>query len=343
MKKLTVLTLLIALLLSFSGCGGNDGIYEGKEQKYYVADLLEDPNNRNVFRATTVWSEDAAFELFIPDYWEVKEDINDEYNTDIYLTSNAYEDDACVLLPGTMGYGVDDDLVIEEWMTILPNATASDYYFYRTISEEERWPVMRIVQFDDGGENYYLLELRYPEEGDYMSCHEDFDKMIETFSILDTTLEESYMEENIFQPMWNNIYIKDTDTYTKDESAVVSYNPGWIVTRGEDNIDYISTQEGMCQIDIKLMDIDLESVASYTEEVMIFDNNDMAKKYTVYDAEGNMEYIYVEVIHEELEYNFKISNIDEACLEDAEAAIKSFRTYGEAAAEAAGVEGDNEE
>lgn len=151
MKK-TLAILVILPIFFLTGClgGQQEGIFEGVSQQYYVADLVGDPNNRNIFRATTVWSEDATFELLIPDYWEVKIDKDDTYNTDVYITSEEYKGDSCVILPGTMGYGIPEEYEKEVWYTNLSWGAVDDYFFYTTTEEGERRPVLRIVEAIDG-------------------------------------------------------------------------------------------------------------------------------------------------------------------------------------------------
>ncbi len=332
--------LLSAFCLLTTSCGS--GIYEGKDQKYYVADLEGDPNNRNIFRATTIWNEDATFELLIPDYWEVKEDKNDEYNTDIYLVSNEYDDNACLVLPGTMGYGVSDDLKIEQWYTLIPWGGADDYYFYETISDTEQKPIMRVIEFVDGDGNYYLFEMHFPQDEDYTACHEDFSNIITTFSTLNTTLEETYIEAEIFQPKWVTFAIKNKGS--DDDRIVVDYPPmGWIVDKSEEGLDYVKNEEYGCEIHAGMEDKDPTELASYEEDVLVMDNNDMAKQYTLYDENGAVSEIYVTVNHNEIDYNFAIKNINDMCLDDALLTVKSFRTYDEEMAIRKGIEMIDEE
>ena len=338
MKKLITVALLIVTALTVSGCGNNSGIQEGATQKYYLADLEGDPNNRNVFRSTTVWSEEAAFELIIPDYWEVKVDKDDKYNTDIYLSSSEYEDDTCVVLPGTVGYGVSDDLEVEEWLTLIPSGQASDYYFYERISEEERQPVMRVVQFEDADGNYYILEMHFPEEGDYLSCHEDFSNIVTTFNMLEETLEETYVEAEIFQPKGITFAMKNMGS--DEDRIVIEYaEDTWIVERDENGADYLKDMTGTCELHGGLETLDVTTWASYDDEVLVLDNNDMAKKYTLYDAEGAIDMVYVSLLHNDIVYNFEIREVDgDECVDQAQTVIQSFRTYAEELSVQSGIE-----
>jgi len=337
MKKLIIIASLIALALVATGCG-KTGVQESGEQKYYVADLVGDPSNRNVFRSTTVWSKDAVFELLLPDYWEVKEDTENKYNTDIYISSNEYADDSCIFLPGTVGHGVDNGLEVEEWATLIPWGVADDFYFYKKISDEERRPVMRVVQFQDEKGNYYTLEMHFPEEGDYTSCHEDFSNIVVTFNTLDTDIEESYVEEEIFQPKWIALAIKNKES--DEDRLVVDYPPGgWIVEQDENGLDYMRTEDNTCSVHGGMADIDVSTLEGYEETVLVLDNNDMAKKYTLYGEDGSIEDVYVIVTHNDITYNFHIDNlVSETCEADGETIIKSFRTYKEQKAVSAGIE-----
>lgn len=330
MKK-TLAILVILPIFFLTGClgGQQEGIFEGVSQQYYVADLVGDPNNRNIFRATTVWSEDATFELLIPDYWEVKIDKDDTYNTDVYITSEEYKGDSCVILPGTMGYGIPEEYEKEVWYTNLSWGAVDDYFFYTTTEEGERRPVLRIVEAIDGEGYFYVFELRFPEEGDYVTCNADFSDILASFRTLDGTLEETYIEEEIFEVKWPTISIKNKGD--KNDRFVVDYYPDWIVEESDESSEnYFSGEDG-CSLYPGVGDRDLAEAASYEQDVLVLDNNDMAEKYLLSDAEGNLYMEIVKILHGDNIYNFEIRGglSNQTCLDNAETTIKSFRTYEE--------------
>ena len=329
MKKLLAITLLLTFL---SGCNlfsGGDQIFEGYSQSYYVVSLVGDPNNRNVYRGTTVWADDAVFELLMPDYWEVKVDEEDLYNTDIYLSSNEFDGDTCIILPGTMGYGIPEEYEKELWQTTTNWGVADDYYFYEVLSEEERRPVLRIVEFHDAIGNYYIIELRLPEEG-YETCNSDFSDMIASFRTLDLPLEETYIEEEIFQPKLPNISFMNLGD--PEDKLVIEYPIDWAVSEDEERTDVLikETSDDMLYAGVETRD--LSEAATYEEDVLVLDNNDMAKKYMLYDADGLLYMVVVTVTHNDIVYNFELRGngaVDEMNLEDFDAIVKSFRTLAE--------------
>ncbi len=303
------------------------GVIETQNQSYYIARLVGDPNGRNVFRATTVWSEDTAFEMLIPNYWEVKLDTDDKYNTDIYISSNEYDDDSCVMLPGTVGYGVSADLEKEQWATLTGWGTADDWYFYETVDEVRR-PVFRTAAFTDEDGNYYILEAQYPEEN-WEACNADVSNMIATFKTLDTKLEDTYIAEEIFQPKWIKIVFSLLET--PETKFVVDYPPTWSVEDLGKNI--LADNENVCSVYAGVASRDLSEAASYDEDVLVLDNNAMAKKYTLYNGTG-IEYMeIVSVEYNDLTYNFELHDVTadnkEICASNFEAIVQSFRTYEE--------------
>jgi len=328
MKKLLAVAII---LMTLTGCIGADKnpVFEGVSQKYFVADLSGDPNNRNVFRATTVWADDAVFEMLLPDYWEVKIDKEDIYKTDIYLTSSEYEDDACVVLAGTMGYGIPEDYEKELWQTTVAWGMADDYYFYEKISEEERRPVIRIVEFHDDASNYYVFELRFPET-EYDACNADFSNMIATFKTLQGTIEENYIEQEIFEEKWPSIAFKNLGN--QEDKIVIDYSPNWEVADDAEGNDILAKPPTDNTFHAGVEARDLSEAASYEEDVLVLDNNEMAEKYLLYDANGNLYMEVVKIMHNDVTYNFELKNptsLDEASIEEFETMVKSFRTLAE--------------
>lgn len=306
---------------------GQQGIIKTQNQSYYIARLVGDPSGRNILRATTVWSEDTPFEMLIPNYWEVKLDKDDKYNTDIYISSDEYEDNSCVMLPGTVGYGVSADLEKEQWSTITQWGTADDWYFYETVDEVRR-PVFRTATFTDTDGNYYILEAQYPEEN-WEACNSDVSNMIATFKTLDMKLEDTYIEEEIFQPKWTKIALSLLET--PETKFVVDYPPTWSVENLTQNI--LIDNESNCSVHGGVALRDLNEAASYEEGVLVLDNNEMAKKYILYNGTG-IEYMeMVSVEYEGVTYNFELHDITadnkEICTSNFEAIVQSFRTYDE--------------
>lgn len=329
MKKLITFVLLLTILTGCSLFSNDGGIFEGVNQKYYVADLIGDPNNRNVFRATTVFADDAVFELLIPDYWEVKVDEEDLYNTDVYLSSSEFENDNCIVLPGTMGYGIPEEYEKELWQTTVSWGAADDYYFYERISEEERKPVIRIIEFHDATGNYYIIELQFPEEN-YEACNADFSDMLTTFQTINTPIEETYIEEEIFEPKWPSIAFKNLDD--QEDKIVVDYPPEWSVVDDEEENDVLVKHPTDDTIRVGIETRDLNEAASYTEDILVFDNNDMGEKYSLYNEEGHLYMIVVTVTHNDTVYNFELDGsgyVDELNIEDFETIVASFRTLEE--------------
>ncbi|MFA6529067.1 MAG: hypothetical protein WCT46_06035 [Candidatus Gracilibacteria bacterium] len=333
MKKVLSIVMLLSTLLALTGCE-KETIIEAGNQKYYVAELVGDPNNRNVLRATTVWSEDTSFEMLIQDYWEVKKDTEDLYNTDIYISSNEYEDDTCVVLPGTIGYGIDEALEKEIWQTTTTYGSAEDYYFYERISETEKRPVLRIVTFTDEEGNNYILEARYPETN-YEACNADFSDMVATFQTLDMKLEDTYVAEEIFQPKWVSLVLQPYGTTTEEDELVIDYSPDWTLINNEEDMlsQYILTDSKTdCKTYAGVAQRDLTGL-TYTEDVLVLDNNDMAKKYLVTDENGVVTMEIVSVTHGGKTYNFELRNIDQeqivVCTDEFESTVKSVRTYVE--------------
>jgi len=328
MKKLTAI--FFATLIIFSiGCK-QEGVIETQNQKYYVAELVGDPNNRNILRATTVWSEDAAFEILMPDYWEVKIDEDDKYNTDIYLSSNEYDDDTCVVLPGTIGYGVSEELEKEQWATLTTWGAADDWYFYETVDGVRR-PVFRTATFTDENGNYYIFEVQFPEEN-WESCNANYSDMIATFNTLQSKLEDTYIDTEIFQEKWKSVtlpLLADTD-----KKFVIDYPPsGWAGEDSEEGYDILVDNENSCSVHAGVPLRDIAEAASYEEDVLVLDNNEMAKRYKLYDAQG-LEYMeIVTFTYQDSTYNFELQNMTEAnkdiCTSNFESIVKSFRTYDE--------------
>jgi len=308
------------------GCQ-QQGVIETQNQSYYIAKLIGDPNGRNILRATTVWSKDAAFEMLMPDYWEVKLDKDDEYNTDIYLSSSEYNDDSCVILPGTVGYGVSADLEKEQWSTLTEWGTADDWYFYETVDGIRR-PVFRTATFTDEDGNYYILEAQYPEEN-WETCNADVSNMIATFKTLNTKLEDTYIAEEIFQPKWAKIALPLLET--QETKFVVDYPPTWTVENLEKNM--ITDTENSCSVYGGVALRDLSEAASYEEDVLVLDNNTMAKKYTLYNDTGIAYMEVVSVEYNGATYNFELHNITadnkDICTSNFESVVQSFRTYEE--------------
>ncbi|OGJ47005.1 hypothetical protein A2344_00015 [Candidatus Peregrinibacteria bacterium RIFOXYB12_FULL_41_12] len=320
-------------MIAISGCA-EDTVIETENQSYYVANLVGDPSNRNVFRSTTAWSNTAAFEMLIPDYWEIKMDEDDLYNTDIYMSSDEYDNDSCIVLAGTVGYGISDEYEKEIWQTTTSYGVAEDYYFYERISDTEKRPVLRIVTFSDAEENYYILEARFPET-DYESCSADFSNMVATFSTLDIELEETYVEEEIFQPKWISLVLNPYGTEGDEYEIIVDYPPNWVLTNNEGDklSQYIITdQETSCETYAGAAQRDLTGL-TYSEDVLVLDNNEIATKYIVTTETGETSMEIVTFVHDELTYSFELRNIDQSqiatCMEEFESVVKSFRTYAE--------------
>lgn len=319
---------MMATLLLSAGCKyeyQQDIISTGNTQKHVMADLEGDPNNRNILMVTTVLGEEFGFKLLVPDYWELKPDDKNEYNTDIYLSSNEYENDACIVLPGTIGYAVDASLEKEQWQTTTPFGLADDWYFYTDVSETERRPVMRIIQFSDLEENYYTLEARYPETG-YENCNTDFSNMIATFDLLSIPIDQiDIKEEAVYQERWTIMAVKPYGD--EEEKIIIDYPPDWEVTDNVEDVvrPLITDNETGCVTYLAVAPID---TTDYTEDVIVLDNNEMAKKYTLETGEE-----VIIVTHNEKTYYFALKNVAEdsiaICMEEFESVVKSFRTYDE--------------
>ncbi len=341
MTKKILIGFLIGTLLVATGCFGGGTIIEGEVQKYYVTDLLEDPNNRNILRSTTAWSEDAVFELLIPEHWEVKQDKKDEFNTDYYLQSTQFPSGECIALPGTIGYGIPEEWEKDLWYTTTPNTGGDDYYFYEVQDDGTRIPQIRIIEFQDGYGNYYIMELQYPES-DYETCNADFSNIVTSFAIVTTSLEDSYSEEEVYQPQLPMISIMLEED--SSQRLVIEYPHNWVVGSTEDNITYLYEEEKGCKLFAGVPDRDLSEAAGYEEDVIVLDNNDMAKLYKLYDGQENF---YMELIsdeHDGITYNFELTEIaDDACVSDFETIVKSFRTYQEELAAQQGIVSDEQE
>ena len=98
----------------------------------------------------------------------------------------------------------------------------------------------------------------------------------------------------------------------------------------EEKRDYFKETEKNCLMYPGIEERDLSEAASYEEDVLVLDNNDIAKKYLLYNEVGENYLIIIQVPHQGITYNFELSQIaDQSCIDDFEAMVKSFRTEEE--------------
>lgn len=178
MKKIIAIVALTSLLLVSCARGP---AYEISAQAYEVLPS-DTPMNRPVVKMNSVLSENLYFKIRYDDKaWKIVDSAGD-YPTNLIFQNLSYDDDTCVVLPGTKGYKLDKQYEISQWFYRSDYTSGIDFEFKNPVTGLIE---MRVFETASNGDSLpsVLFELHLPIDGQNQDkCYADYQELIGTYT-----------------------------------------------------------------------------------------------------------------------------------------------------------------